>query len=216
MIRELEVTSWNLRERIQMRELVASHRLKPMRCLRMLEEQKVWKREAGFDRTEIMAETHVQRVHVGFDSEPLYTGLYNPQWPHTPKEYNLELDVEVERLKLKILLSGPPTSLQDDLSPGQSHAAGTGLDEPGVPHAETQPDQEGIFPFQVDIDGFLHVICASILEQEGSLSFQAGIGVNLEPVTVQIAARQLARLPIGWQQRGTTSTGHSKQFNPGG
>ena len=44
----------------------------------MLEKQAVWKREGGFDRIEIIAEMHKQtlrRLHAGFDSKPLYTGL---------------------------------------------------------------------------------------------------------------------------------------------
>ena len=109
---------------------------------------KASKREVGFDRIEIIAEMHAQGLHTGFDSEPLHTGLYNPRWPHTSEEYKLEMDVEVERLKLEYIFSEPPPSPQDDLSPRQSHAAGTGLDEPGVRHAETQPDQEGTFLFK--------------------------------------------------------------------
>ena len=35
-----------------------------MRRLRMLEEQEAWKREAGFDRIEIIAEMHAQRLHA--------------------------------------------------------------------------------------------------------------------------------------------------------
>ena len=107
----------------------------------MLEEQEGGKRGGGFDIIEIMAETHAQtlrRLHAGFDSEPLYTRLYNPRWPHSPEEYTLEMDVDVKRLRLEILFSKPLLlPPQDVLSPRQSHAAGTGLDEPGVSHAVT-------------------------------------------------------------------------------
>ena len=50
VIAEVEATSWCLRETIQVRKLGAPHRLGQMRCLMMLEEQKAWKREFGFDR----------------------------------------------------------------------------------------------------------------------------------------------------------------------
>ena len=53
IIAEIEATSWRLRETIRVRELTATHRLGQMRRLRMLEEQKAWKREAGFDCIEI-------------------------------------------------------------------------------------------------------------------------------------------------------------------
>ena len=53
------------------------HRLERMSCLRMLEEQKTWKRQASFDPIEIIAEMHAGRFHADFDSEPLYIALYN-------------------------------------------------------------------------------------------------------------------------------------------
>ena len=59
----------------------------------MLEMQDVWKGEGGFDRIEIIAEMYAQtlrRLHAGFDPEPFYTGLYNPQWPPDPGEYTLK------------------------------------------------------------------------------------------------------------------------------
>ena len=48
MIAEVKATSWRLR--------VATHRLERMRRLRMLEEQGAWKREAGYNGNEIIAE----------------------------------------------------------------------------------------------------------------------------------------------------------------
>ena len=56
MFEEVNSTSWRLREYMRVRELAATHRLGPMRRLRMLEEQNAWKREAGFDRIELTAE----------------------------------------------------------------------------------------------------------------------------------------------------------------
>ena len=63
-----------------------------------------WKREAGFDRIEIIAGMDAQRFRTGFDSEPLYSKLYNPRWPHSPEEHKLDVDVEIERPRFEILL----------------------------------------------------------------------------------------------------------------
>ena len=73
----------------------------------MLEKQEAWKREAGFDRIETIAEMRKQHFLAGFHSEPLYTKLYNPRWPHTPEEHTLEMRVDVERLRMEIVLSQP-------------------------------------------------------------------------------------------------------------
>ena len=61
---EVEVTSWRLRETIRVRELAATHRLEQMRRLLMLEEQKAWKREAGFDYIETAAEMDARDFFV--------------------------------------------------------------------------------------------------------------------------------------------------------
>ena len=74
----------------------ATHRLECMRCLRMLEQQEDWKREAGFDGIEIIYQTDAQRLHARFDSGPLYSQLNNPKWPHTPEEHTLEIRVDVD------------------------------------------------------------------------------------------------------------------------
>ena len=68
IIAEVEPIRWRLRECIRVRELVATHRLGQMRRLRMLEEQKAWKRDAGFDRIEITAEVEEQCLRTGFGS----------------------------------------------------------------------------------------------------------------------------------------------------
>ena len=134
-----------------------------MRRLRMLEEQKRWKREAGFDRIEIIAEMREQHFLAGFDSEPLYSRLYNPRWPHSPEEHKLLIDmrVEIERLILEILIMQPARSPQDDLLPRRSPMIITGSDEPGISRAQTQSkEREGIFSLQASLDVFLHV-CTS-------------------------------------------------------
>ena len=110
-----------------MRELAATHRLGRMRRLRILEEQKVGKREAGFDRIETMAEMREQHFLAGFHSEPLYT-LYNPRWLHSPEEHKLEMEVDVERLRMEIVLSQPAPPLQCDSLPRRLPAIDTGSD----------------------------------------------------------------------------------------
>ena len=64
----IEVTSWHLRKSIRVRELAATHRLGQMRRLRMLEEQKAWKREAGFDRIDTAAKMDAQRFRTNLVS----------------------------------------------------------------------------------------------------------------------------------------------------
>ena len=178
-----------------------------MRHLRMIEKQKAWKREDDFDKIEIIVKIHAQivrRLYAGFDLEPFYTGLYNPRWQHNPEEYTLELNVEAEILKLEILFSEPPPLPQDDLSPRQSHAAGTGLDEPSVPHVVTEETkQEGTFPFQADIDDSLHINGTSP-EQEGTISLLADVGVKSKATatTVQVTVCEgFARPTKNRQQR---------------
>ena len=77
--------------------------------LRMLEEQEAWKKEAGFDRIDIIAKMYAHRLHGGFDSEPHYNGLYNPRWSHNPEEYKLKMSVDVEIFRLEISFSQPAT-----------------------------------------------------------------------------------------------------------
>ena len=177
------------------------------------------KQEAGFDQIEITAEMDVQRFRTGFDSEPLNTKPYNPRWPHTQAEYTLEINVEVKGLKMKSAILQPAPSPQDDLSPRRSPAVGTGLNEPGPPHAESQStDREDIFSPPASLDGVLYVSCLS-LEQGITILLQADVGANDEISTTKSQAatcKEFARLPIGRQQRETASTKQSKQFDPGG
>ena len=120
-----------------------------MRRLQMLKEQKTWKREDGFDKIKTTAEMDTQRFLTSLDSEPFSTKLYNPRWPHTPEEHTLKMRVDVERLRMEVVLSQPaPPPPQCDSSPRRSPVVGTGSDEPGVSRAETQPtEREGFFPF---------------------------------------------------------------------
>ena len=69
IVAEVEATSWRLREWIRIRELAATHRLGQIRCLRMIEEQKAWKREAGFDYIDTAAEIDAQRSRTNLVSD---------------------------------------------------------------------------------------------------------------------------------------------------
>ena len=107
IIAEVGATSWRLRECIRMRKLAVRHRLGKMHRLRMLKEQEAWKQEAGFNRIEITGKMDERRLRTGFDSQPFCTKPYNPRGSHTPDEYKLEMEVDVERLRMEILLSQP-------------------------------------------------------------------------------------------------------------
>ena len=220
----LKATSWRLRECVRVRELAAPHRLGQMRRLRMLEEQKAWKREAGFDRIDTAAEMDAQRFRTNLVSEHFYSKLFNPRWPHTPNECTLEMRVDAERLRMEIVLSQPApppqcdpsprrlpavdTGSEEPRTPRRSPAIGTGSDEPRVSRAETQStEREESVPLQASADGFLRFNCTSP-ERECILS-QPDVGVddNDEATTSKVQAgtrKEFGGLPIGRQQRETS------------
>ena len=124
---EGKATSWRLRETIRVRELAATHRLGQIRRFLMLEEQKTWKREFGFNRIETAAEMDEKGFRASPVSEPFfYRNMSNSRHPHTPDEFTLEMKVYVKRLRMKIVLSqsAPP---QYDPLPRRA-AIGTGSD----------------------------------------------------------------------------------------
>ena len=128
-----------------------------------------------------MHEQTLIRLHADFDLDPIYTGFHNLRWPPTPVEFTLDMNVEVERFRMEILLLQPPLPPQCDFSPQWSPAAGTGLDESGVLHSEMQRmEREQSFTFQVGVDDFLRVDCTRIPEQEGTPFCQVDVGVNSE------------------------------------
>ena len=168
----------------------------------MLEEEEAWKREAGFDLIESKAEMDAQRFRTGFKSELFYIKLYNPRWPHTPEEYALEMGVDVERLRMELVLSQPVPPPQCYLSPRRSPVVGMGLDEPGGSRAEMQStEREGIFPLQTSVDG-----CTSP-EQEWTTTMllKTNVGVDdVETTTTNAqaaACEEFARPPKNQQQR---------------
>ena len=60
--------------------------------------------ENGFDRIEVKAEMHeeiLRRLLSGF------TRLYNPRRPPTSEEFTLDMKIELESLRLEVLLSQP-------------------------------------------------------------------------------------------------------------
>lgn len=95
-----------------------------------------------------------------------------------------------------------------------------GLDEPEVHTEVPQTEQEGTFPFQADVDGFLSVDCTRILDQKANLRSQADVGVkSKKATTAQVAAHQeFARLPNNRQQRGMIGwrTEQTELFDPRG
>ena len=133
-----------------------------MRRLLMLEEQKAWKREVGFDRIDTAAEMDTQRFRTSLVSEPFYSKMCNPRWPHNFDEFTLEMRVNGERLRMEIVLSQPAPRPQCDASPRRlpavdtgseeprtprvSPAIGKGSDEPRVSRAETSTNKEEIVP----------------------------------------------------------------------
>ena len=186
----------------------------------MLEEKKAWKREAGFDRTETTAEMDAERLRAGFDPQPFYTELYNPRWPHTPEEYTLEIIIDVERLKVEILLLQPSPPPQCD-SPRRRSSL---RDQMNPEYRELRVSQrrgKEFFLFQASVDGFLHVSCTRPEQECILLQPDVGLDDDKEKATnsEQAAAREkFARPSKKRQQQRITAwtTEQSKQFGPGG
>ena len=206
------------------RELAVTHRLERLRRLRMLEEQKAWKRETGFDRIEIIVEMREQHFLAGFRLEPLNSKLYNPRWPHIPEEHTLEMRVDVERLRMETVLLQLARPPQCDSSSRRLPTVNTGSEEPAPPRAETQPtERETKFPLQANVDGFLHVSCTSVDQEGTTILLRADIGVNnvetTTTTTAHAAAREkFARPSRKRQEQRMTAWGdeQSRQFDPGG
>ena len=112
----------------------ATHHLGQMRRLLMHEKHKVWKREFGFDRIETAAEMDEKSSCTSTSPIPnpfFYRNMVIPNHPHTPDEFTLEMKVDVEGLRMKIILSQPASS-ECDPSPRRA-AVDTGSEEPGTP-----------------------------------------------------------------------------------
>ena len=134
MSEDLGTTIWCLRETVRVAKLAATHRLGKMRSLLMHETHKVWKREFGFDRIEMAAEMDEKRSRTSTSPVPnplFYRNMVIPSHPHTPEEFNLQMKVDVEGLRMEIILSQLPSS-ECDPSPRPA-AVDTGSGEPGTP-----------------------------------------------------------------------------------
>ena len=99
----------------------------------MLEEQKAWKREAGFDYNDTTAEINARRSRTNLVSEPFfYSKMFNPRCPHTHEEFALEMTVDVEELRMEIVLSKSEPPPQSDPLSRRLPAVDTGSEEPGT------------------------------------------------------------------------------------
>ena len=110
MSEDLGTTIWCLRETVRVAKLAATHRLGQMRSLLMHEKHKVWKREFGFDRIETAAEMNEKRSRTSTSPAPnpfFHRNMVIPIYPHTPEEFNLQMKVDVEGLRMEIILSQP-------------------------------------------------------------------------------------------------------------
>ena len=117
---------------------------------------------------------------------------------------------------MEIVFSQPAPPPQFDSSPRLSLAVGTGLDEPGVPRAETQStERKWFFPLQASLDG-----CTSLDWKDTTNVPQSDVEMEPETATTaQAAARgKFARPPNKRQQGSVTAWGNkqSKQFDPRG
>ena len=185
----------------------ATHRLGQMRCLLMHEKHKAWKREFGFDRIETAAEMDQKRSRTSTSLVPnpfCYRNTVIPSHPHTPDEFTLEMKVDVEGLRMEIILSQPASSQcdpsprpaavdtgsEEPRTPQQSPAISTGPVEPGTPpqlpaistgspgasQAATQMEEENS-PFESSMDGSLNQNFTST-EQESAFLHQQDVGVD--------------------------------------
>ena len=131
----------------------------------MLEEQKAWKREAGFVYIETAAETDARRSRSNVVSGTLfYRNMFNLSRPYILDEFTLEMRVDVECLRMEITLTQPAPQPRYDPTPRRLRAAdtgseepgtlrrslaiGTGSEEPGVSRAQTSTDTEEMFPLE--------------------------------------------------------------------
>ena len=79
-----------------------------MRRSLMHEKHKAWKREFGLDRIETAAEMDEKssRTSTSPVSDPFfYRKMIIPRRPHTPDEFALEMEINVEGLRMEIILS---------------------------------------------------------------------------------------------------------------
>ena len=112
------------------------------------------------------------------------------------------------------------TGSEEPGTPPRSPAVGTGSG-PGVSQAQTQIEEEELFPLETSIDGFLRSNCTST-EQECTLLHQPDVGVDDEKETTATSQQaavgeEFESLTKKRQQQGMTawSTDQNRQFNRG-
>ena len=225
---DVEATIWRLREMIRVAELAATHRLGQMHRLLMHGKHKTWKREFGFDRIETAAEMDEKRSRTSTNPVPdpfFYRNMVIPRRPHTRDDFTLGVKMNVEGLRMEIILSHPASS-QCDPSPRRA-AVDTGSEEPGTPPRSpaigTESEEPGAAraSFKTSIDGFSNTNFTST-EQLCVLLHQPDVRVDDEKETTansqQAAVREeFASPPEKRQQKGTTAwaTEQNKQFDRG-
>ena len=225
MSKYVGTTILRLRETVRVAKLVATHRLGQMRSLLLQERHKVWKGEFGYDRLETAAEMDEKRSRISTSpvTNPFfYRSMVIPDHPHTPEEFSLQMKVDVEGLRMEVILSQPQSS-KCDASPRRA-AVDTGSEEPGTPPQSpaisTGSGPEGnTFSFETSRDVFLRSKCTSREEDYILLQVQPEVGIDdsNNANTSQAATREeSARLRFGQQQRmAAWSTHQSKQFDRG-
>ena len=97
-----------------------------------------------------------------------YRNMVIPRHPHTPDEFTLEMKMDVDGLRMEIILSqpassqcGPPprraavyTGSEEPRKPRRLPAIGTGSDGPGILRFETSTKVKGLSHLETSIDGF--------------------------------------------------------------
>ena len=206
-----------------------------MRRLVMHEKHKTWKREFGFDRIETATEMDENRSRTSARPVPdpfFYRNMVIPRNPHTPDEFTLGMKVDVDGLRVEIILSQPAasqcdpsprragvhTGLEDPGKPRRSPAIGTGSDGPGISRFETSTEEKGLFPLETSIDGIFNSNLTSTEEEYILLQPDIGVYDNYKTTTQQAAAREEFANPAKKrQQQGMAvwSTDQNRQFDRG-
>ena len=135
--------------------------------------------------------------------DPLfYRNMVTPRHPHTPNEFTLQMKVDVDGLRLEIILSQPASSQcylspqratvytgsDEPGKPRRSPAIGTGSDGPGILRFETLTEEKGLFPLETSIDGFFNSNFTYTEKEYLLLQPDIGMDDNNETTTQQAAA----------------------------
>ena len=201
----------------------------------MHKKHKTWKREFRFDRTETATEMDEKRSRISTRPVPdpfFYRDMVIPRHPHTPDEFTLEMEMDVDGLRMEIILLQPASSQcgpsprraavytgsEEPGKPRRSPAIGTASDGPGISRFETSTKEKGLFHLITSIDGFFNSNFTS--KEEGYVLLQPDIGMNdnNETTTQQATAREEFASPTKErQQQGMAvwSTGQNRHFDRG-